>query len=81
MLDCALVSIFIKPETSDSLSFVVDYDQADEETLYWYESVIESLMFVAIMTRSNIVYAMSIVSRYAESSKSQHVKTINRILK
>ena len=38
-------------------------------------------MFAAIMTRSNIGYAMSIVSRYAESSEPQHIKTINRILK
>ena len=33
------------------------------------------------MTRSNIVYAMSIVSRYAKSFEPQHIKTINRILK
>ena len=43
--------------------------------------MIELLMFVAIMTRSDIVYAMSIVSRYAESSESQYIKTINKILK
>ena len=79
MLDCASVSISMKSDTSNNLLFVVD--QADEKALYWYESVIDSLMFAAIMTRSNIAYAMSIVSRYAESSESQHVKTINRILK
>ena len=43
--------------------------------------MIDSLMFAAIMTRSNIAYAMSIVSRYAENPESQHIKTINRILK
>ena len=42
--------------------------------------MINSLMFAMIIIRSKIVYAMSIFNKYVESFKSQHVKTINRIL-
>ena len=38
-------------------------------------------MFAAVMTRPDIAYAMSIVSRYAGSPGPQHIKAVNRILK
>ena len=79
MEDCASVSTLMESGTSGSLLLVID--QADEEALYWYRSVVDSLMFAAVMTRPDIAYAMSIVSRCSESPGSQHIKTINRILK
>ena len=54
---------------------------SDEEALYWYGSVVGSLMFAAVMTRPDIAYALSIVSRYSRSPSQQHIKAVNRAMK
>ena len=43
--------------------------------------MIESLMYAMIMTRSDLIYSLSILSRYYFNLNSTHVKTIIRILK
>ena len=43
--------------------------------------MIESLMYAMIMTRSNLIYFLSVLSRYCFNSNSTHVKAIIRVLR
>ena len=43
--------------------------------------MIESLMYTMIMTRSDLIYLLSVLSRYYFNSNSTHIKVIIRVLK
>ena len=43
--------------------------------------MIKSLMYAMIMTRSNLIYSFSVLSRYCFNSNSMYVKAIIRVFK
>ena len=43
--------------------------------------MIELLMYAMIMTRPNLIYSLSVLSRYCFNSNSTHVKAVIRVLK
>ena len=57
-----------------------DY-RAPPETIYWYGSAVGSLMYAMTMTRPDIAFALSIVSRYCNNPNSTHVAAVTRILR
>lgn len=57
-----------------------DY-QASPETILWYSSAVGSLMYAMTMTRPDIAFALSIVSRYCNNPDSTHVAAVTRILR
>lgn len=61
----------ITPSSSDN--------QAPPETVLWYSSAIGSLMYGMTMTRPDIAFALSIVSRYCNNPDSTHVAAVTRI--
>ena len=57
-----------------------DY-QAPSKTVLWYSSAVGSLMYAMTMTRPDIAFALSIVSRYCNNPDSTHVAAVTRILR
>ena len=43
--------------------------------------MIELLMYAMIMTRSDLIYSLSILSRYYFNSNSTHIKAVIRVFK
>lgn len=56
-------------------------DDGSDKSLYPYRQLIGSLMYLAIATRPDICYAVSIASRYLESPSQMHENAAKRILK
>ena len=56
-----------------------DY-QVLSETVLWYSSAMGSLMYAMTMTRPDIAFALSIISRYCNNPDSTHVAAVTRIL-
>lgn len=55
-------------------------DQADNDTITWYQSVVGSLMWAAIHTRPDIAYAVGVLSRYCSNLSSHHCKYLQRVM-
>jgi hypothetical protein len=79
MQDCVSVIISIKASISNSI--LLSMKQADEDIIYWYEISIDSLMYVMMTTRSDIVFALSVTSQYCSNSNQTHVALITWIFK
>ncbi len=62
-------------------SILLSTKQADEDIIYWYEISIDSLMYVMMTTRSDIIFALSMTSRYCSNSNQAHVTLIIWIFK
>ena len=43
--------------------------------------MIESLMYAMIMTRSDLIYSLSVLSRYCFNPNSTHIKAVIRVLR
>ena len=56
-----------------------DKHQVHTNIIYWYESAVDSLMYATTITRSDLINALSIVSRYLTNSDSTHVAALQRI--
>lgn len=56
-------------------------DQADKETISWYQSVVGSLMWPAIHTRPDIAYAVGVLSRYCSNPGPFHCKYLQRVIR
>lgn len=56
-------------------------DQADKETISWYQSVVGSLMWPAIHTRPDIAYAVGVLSRYCSNPGPFHCKYLQRVMR
>ena len=79
MINCKIVTSSMKSKLINNiLLFSFDY-KIDVDILYWYESIVNSLMYVVTMTKFDIVYVFSIINRYCNNSNRTHVKTIKRI--
>ena len=79
MQDCASITTSMKALISNSILSLTK--QADENIIYWYEISIDSLMYVMMTTRSDIVFALSVTSRYCSNSNQTHVALITWIFK
>lgn len=81
MLDCTPVSTPMESGTPGAL-MPSDVDhQAEESIILWYGSAVGSLMYIAVMTRPDISYSLSVVSRYSCNPSTPHVKAVVRIFR
>ena len=55
--------------------------KAHPDTVYWYGSAIGSLMYAAVMTRPDLAYALSLLSRYLSNPDSTHVAALQRVFR
>ena len=81
MINCKLMNIFMKSDIFSVMMFIDDDYKANSNIIYWYLSIIESLMYVMIMTWSDLIYSLSVLSRYCFNSNSTHIKAAIRVLK
>ena len=81
MTDYKSMNIFMKSDIFNVMMFINDDYKANSDIIYWYSSMIESLMYVIIMTRSDLIYSLSVLSRYCFNSNSTHIKAAIRVLK
>ena len=61
--------------------FINNGYKADNNIIFWYSLGIESLIYVMIMTWSDLIYLFLVLSRYCFSSNSTYSKIVMRILK
>ena len=59
----------------------IDDYKADVEIVQWYALVIGSLMYAMTMTRPDLGFALSVLSRYCANPDSIYVKAAIRVLK
>ena len=79
MQDCRPVSTPMEPGTGNLL-FPSD-QQADKETIIWYQSVIGFLMWAAIYIRPDLAYSVGVISRYCSNLEKFHCDLLQHILK
>jgi len=79
MWNCVSVATSMKASISNSI--LSSMKQADEDIIYWYEISIDSLMYVMMITKSDIIFALSMTSRYCDNSNQIHVALIIWIFK
>ena len=79
MKNCKFVDSSMKPGlTAVMMPFNYEH-QTHADIIYWYESVVGSLMYATTMTRPDLINALLIVSRYLINSDSTHVAALQRI--
>ena len=81
MNTCKPASSPMDPEVPNSMLPAPENQQADKDTIFWYGAVIGSLMYAMTMTRPDLRYALSMVSRYCANPVSTHVAAVVRILR
>jgi len=79
MRNCVSITTSMKASISNSI--LSSTKQADENIIYWYKVSIDSLMYVMMITRSDIVFALSVTSQYCSNSNQTHVALITWIFK
>ena len=81
MTDCKSMNILMKLNIFNVMILIDDDYKANSDIIYWYSSMIESLMYAMIMTRSDLIYSLSVLSRYCFNSNSTHIKAAIRVLR
>jgi hypothetical protein len=67
-VSCRLIKIF-------------DEYTADKSLRISYQSIVESLMYIMLEIRSNIIYFISMINRYVFNLTQTHWQTIKRIFR
>ncbi len=79
MLGCNPISTFMKAGVANSLISVET--EANEATIKWYQQLIDSLMWPAVHTQSNLAYSVRVLSRYAHNSSETHCNLLKQVLR
>ena len=78
---CKVVGSPMDPGLASVMMPAKEGQQAHPDTLYWYGSAVGSLLYAASMTRPDLSYALSMVSRYCSNPDSTHVAALLRIFR
>ena len=81
MKNCKSVDSSMKLGLAAIMMLFNDEHQAYADIIYWYESIVDSLMYATTMIRLDLINALSIISRYLINSDSTHVATLQRIFR
>lgn len=79
MLDSRPIPTPLGPGTGNKLE--PSEDQANKEAITCYQSVVGSLMGLAIHTRPDIAYAVGVLSRYCSEPSPLHCKYLPPIMR
>ena len=78
MFNCNPASIFMMAGLLSTLGpFTTDASSSQKE---WYQSVIESLIWLSQHTQPDISFVVAILSKYCSNSNEQHCKHVWRVL-
>ena len=72
MNKCFFVNSSMKFELVNVLIFIKKNQRINDDTLYWYDSIVKSLMYIAINIRSNILYTICLFVRNKNSKSSRN---------
>lgn len=78
MKNRSLVAVSMNSDLSNII--MSSNDTASQNDIYWYESIIWSLIYFMIMTRLDIASSLFILSRYTANSNHTQFKTAVRLL-
>ena len=81
MSNCKSSFTLMKSNLFNIMMSIDDELKIDADVVYWYESIIESLMYAITMTRLDLRYALFVLSRYYANSDVTHIKTTTRVLR
>ena len=81
MQNCKIVSIFMNSDLMSVIMSSNEDHQTHEDIIYWYDFVVDSLMFAIIMTRSDFVQALEVLSRYCINSDFTHVVALQHLFR
>ena len=71
----------VKTPMDSKTVFTVNDGQADEDTIKDYQAKIGSLLFLAIHTRADILYAVVTLSRFMTNPSPIHIAAVKRIFR
>ena len=81
MSNCKLYATFMNFDLSNIIIFIDSIYKTSEETIYWYQSIVEFLIYEMTMIRLDLSYAFFILSRYCTNLDATHIKSAQRILR
>ena len=81
MTDYKSMNTLMKSDIFNVMMLIDDNYKTNSDIIYWYSSIIELLIYVMIMTRLDLIYSLSVLSRYCFNSNSTHIKAAIRVLK
>jgi hypothetical protein len=79
MWDCKSLIIFMN--VSCRLIKIFDEYTVDKSLKISYQSIVRSLMYIMLKIRSNIIYSISMISRYVFNLTQTHWQAVKRILR
>lgn len=74
-------SLPIDFRVSNSMLSAPENQQADKDKIFWYGAVIGLLIYAMTMTRSDLEYALFMVSQYYANLDSIHIALVVQILR
>ena len=80
MINCKTTLTFIKEDFFNVILFIEHTYRVSDEIIYWYVSMIDSLMYVCIMIKSNITFVLSLLFKYYKNSNFTHIKAVNKMM-
>ena len=81
MKNCFVVNFSMKSKLDKILEITKNDQIISFDIMYWYESVIDCLMFAFTKTRSDFSYAFSLLSRWKSNFDFTHVAVLQRIFR
>ena len=81
MTDSKTSLIFMNENFSNIVMFFDDEYRIDVNIVYWYASIVSSLMYAITMTRLDLKFALSVLFQYYFNLNSIYVKTATRLLR
>ena len=81
MNKCKIVDFSMKSNLVVVMMLIEKSQTTHVDTIHWYETTIECLMYAMTMIKSNLAYALFVISRYCHNLDSTHVVAIQRIFR
>ena len=81
MSNCKSSFILMKSNLSNVMMSIDEELKINIDAVYWYELLIESLMYAMTMTRLDLRYALFVLSRYYANSDFTYIRTTTRVLR
>ena len=81
MNNCKSYATLMNFDLSNVIMSIDSIYKVSEEIIYWYQSIVEFLMYEMTMIRFDLSYALFILSRYYTNLDAIHIKAAQRVLR
>ena len=81
MNKCFSVNLSIKSKFANVLIFIKKDQQTNDDIMYWYESTVDNIMYVATNIRSNIMFAICLLNKFCSNFDFIHMIVLQRLFK